>query len=141
MEMKKIIQGLILRILGLFVLMVRVTEVLQVTVLISIIAIDLLLYLLRSTDQISLLLDRQQQLNEKKLDLKSLLDAVRASENPANDGGPTMSDDWSGTFEWDSKADDARLNIFGISKYRKNQREVSYSYPYRTFAGGSLIPF
>lgn len=74
-----------------------------------------------------MLLDRQQQLHEKQSDLKALLEAFRASENSANDNPPVGVEDWSGTFEWDSRADDIKLNIFGISKYRANQREVGDS--------------
>ncbi|CAA7395540.1 unnamed protein product [Spirodela intermedia] len=75
-------------------------------------------------DQIRVLLDRQQQLHEKQSDLKALLEAFRASENYANDNLPVGVEDWSGSFEWDSRADDIKLNIFGISKYRANQREI-----------------
>ncbi|XP_057251044.1 ATP-dependent DNA helicase Q-like 2 isoform X2 [Beta vulgaris subsp. vulgaris] len=33
-------------------------------------------------------------------------------------------ENWSGSFGWDSQADDLRLNIFGISSFRANQREI-----------------
>ncbi|KAK8614748.1 hypothetical protein V6N13_068542 [Hibiscus sabdariffa] len=35
-----------------------------------------------------------------------------------------QAEDWSGSFDWDSRADDIRFNVFGISSYRPNQREV-----------------
>lgn len=41
------------------------------------------------------------------------------------DGASTSAEDWSGVFEWDARADDVKFNIFGIRKYRANQREVS----------------
>ncbi|XP_078440409.1 RECQ helicase L2 isoform X2 [Wolffia australiana] len=75
-------------------------------------------------DQIRVLLDRQQQLQEKKSDLKALLEAVRESENSASCNPPIIVEDWSGKFDWDSRADDVKLNVFGISKYRANQREI-----------------
>jgi hypothetical protein len=35
-------------------------------------------------------------------------------------------EDWSGTFEWDKRAADIRLNLFGIKSYRQNQHEVCF---------------
>ena len=37
-------------------------------------------------------------------------------------------EDWSGTFEWDKRAADIRLNLFGIKSYRQNQLEVQFLY-------------
>lgn len=64
---------------------------------------------------------------ERQSELKSLLEAFEASRgSPIQYGGSssTAVENWSGTFEWDSRADDARLNVFGIPAYRANQREV-----------------
>lgn len=52
-----------------------------------------------------------------------MLEQCKASEVTSNDN--ISAEDWSGAFEWDSLADDARFNVFGISSYRANQREVS----------------
>lgn len=56
-----------------------------------------------------------------------MLEAFEASRgSPIQYGGSssTAVENWSGTFEWDSRADDVRLNVFGIPVYRANQREV-----------------
>ncbi|XP_011028013.1 PREDICTED: mediator of RNA polymerase II transcription subunit 34 [Populus euphratica] len=79
-------------------------------------------------DQIKLLLERQEKLHERQSELKFLLEAYRASGtgNSANENASRSSslEDWSGSFEWDSQADDVRLNIFGIPSYRQNQKEI-----------------
>ncbi|KAJ4729096.1 ATP-dependent DNA helicase [Melia azedarach] len=77
-------------------------------------------------EQIKQLLDRQEQLQERKFDLKALLEACEASGSPVQHaGGSTATvENWSGSFEWDSRADDVRLNLFGIPAYRANQREI-----------------
>ncbi|KAL3598852.1 hypothetical protein D5086_006770 [Populus alba] len=79
-------------------------------------------------DQIKLLLERQEKLHERQSELKFLLEAYKASGtgNSANENASRSSslEDWSGSFEWDSQADDARLNIFGIPSYRQNQKEI-----------------
>ncbi|KAJ7003769.1 hypothetical protein NC653_008849 [Populus alba x Populus x berolinensis] len=79
-------------------------------------------------DQIKLLLERQEKLHERQSELKFLLEAYKASGtgNSANENASRSSslEDWSGSFEWDSQADDARLNIFGIPSYRQNQKEL-----------------
>ncbi|KAH9687594.1 ATP-dependent DNA helicase q1 [Citrus sinensis] len=78
-------------------------------------------------EQIKQLVDRQDQLYERQSELKSLLEAFEASRgSPIQYGGSssTAVENWSGTFEWDSRADDARLNVFGIPAYRANQREI-----------------
>lgn len=62
---------------------------------------------------------------ERKLELSAILEACKESENEANNVGSSAVENWSGTFEWDSEADDVRLNVFGISSYRANQREVT----------------
>ncbi|KAH9687596.1 ATP-dependent DNA helicase q1 [Citrus sinensis] len=77
--------------------------------------------------EIKQLVDRQDQLYERQSELKSLLEAFEASRgSPIQYGGSssTAVENWSGTFEWDSRADDARLNVFGIPAYRANQREI-----------------
>ncbi|KAK4261552.1 hypothetical protein QN277_004532 [Acacia crassicarpa] len=75
-------------------------------------------------DQIRALIERQEQLHERKSELKAILEACEESGNQVNDGAPSAVENWSGPFEWDSRADDVRLNIFGISAYRANQREI-----------------
>lgn len=78
--------------------------------------------------QISALIEHQDRLYERKSELKTLLKAVSASVTPVAPSCPDGSsavENWSEPFEWDSRADDIRFNIFGISKYRANQREVS----------------
>ncbi|XP_057518558.1 ATP-dependent DNA helicase Q-like 2 isoform X1 [Amaranthus tricolor] len=75
-------------------------------------------------DQIKILLDQQDKLYARQSELKALLEDCEASSSQENDGASTALENWSGSFEWDSKADDLRLNIFGISSYRANQREI-----------------
>ncbi|CAN7030951.1 unnamed protein product [Brassica rapa subsp. trilocularis] len=77
--------------------------------------------------QISALIEHQDRLYERKSELKTLLKAVAASVTPVASSCPDSSsavENWSEPFEWDSRADDIRFNIFGISKYRANQREI-----------------
>ncbi|VVA41201.1 PREDICTED: ATP-dependent DNA helicase, partial [Prunus dulcis] len=74
-------------------------------------------------DQIKILLDQQERLYERQSELKAILEACKESGYPVN-GASTNVEDWSGPFEWDSQADDTRFNIFGISAYRANQREI-----------------
>jgi ATP-dependent DNA helicase Q1 len=75
--------------------------------------------------QIQMLLEQQEKLYERQSELKTLLEACRASGNPVTDDASTTVENWSGQFEWDSEADDVRFNVFGISTYRANQREVN----------------
>ncbi|GLT73960.1 hypothetical protein SLA2020_457870 [Shorea laevis] len=75
-------------------------------------------------DQIRALLERQEKLYERQSELKALLEACQESGSPVKDGAATAVENWSGAFEWDSRADDIRLNVFGISTYRANQREI-----------------
>lgn len=76
-------------------------------------------------DQIKILLDQQENLYARQSELKALLEDCEASENHYDDDGTsTAVENWSGSFGWDSRADDVRLNIFGISSYRANQREI-----------------
>ncbi|XP_044502444.1 ATP-dependent DNA helicase Q-like 2 isoform X2 [Mangifera indica] len=74
--------------------------------------------------KIKQLLDRQEKLQERQSELKALLEACEASVSRTQCGGSVGVEDWSGHFEWDSRADDVRLNVFGISTYRANQREI-----------------
>ncbi|XVE53924.1 hypothetical protein DITRI_Ditri03aG0041000 [Diplodiscus trichospermus] len=69
-------------------------------------------------DQIRALLERQEKLYQRQSELKTLLETcpLPVTTVPA--------EDWSGPFDWDSRADDIRLNVFGISSYRPNQREI-----------------
>ena len=76
-------------------------------------------------DQIKIFLDRQEKLHDRQSELKSLLENCESSGNHASSGPVVSSENWSGPFEWDSEADDVRFNVFGISTYRPNQREVS----------------
>ncbi|XP_075109311.1 ATP-dependent DNA helicase Q-like 2 isoform X3 [Nicotiana tabacum] len=75
-------------------------------------------------DQIKLLLDRQEKLHERQSELKALLESCESSSGPGDDNAAVSVDDWSRPFVWDSQADDIRFNVFGISKYRANQREI-----------------
>ncbi|KAI5656677.1 hypothetical protein M9H77_25470 [Catharanthus roseus] len=75
-------------------------------------------------DQIKILLDQQEKLYEKQSELKALLENFESSRSPGNDATANSIENWSGTFGWDSQADDIRLNVFGISTYRANQREI-----------------
>lgn len=74
-------------------------------------------------DQIQVLLDQQERLYERQSELQALLEASKGPGLPVN-GASTSAEDWSGSFEWDSQADDLRFNVFGISAYRANQREI-----------------
>ncbi|XP_010540692.1 PREDICTED: mediator of RNA polymerase II transcription subunit 34 [Tarenaya hassleriana] len=74
--------------------------------------------------QISALIEQQDRLYERKSELKALLEALTTSGSPVNDSASNAVENWSGPFEWDSRADDIRFNIFGISSYRANQREI-----------------
>ncbi|XP_057510930.1 ATP-dependent DNA helicase Q-like 2 isoform X3 [Actinidia eriantha] len=75
-------------------------------------------------NQIKILLDRQEKLYERQSELKVLLEDCEALGSPRSDGTTVTVENCSGPFEWDSQADDVRFNIFGISKYRANQREI-----------------
>ncbi|KAK9095662.1 hypothetical protein Scep_027131 [Stephania cephalantha] len=75
-------------------------------------------------EEIKILLARQDKLYERQSELQRILEECKESRSTEN-GGPSISvENWSGSFEWDSRADDIRLNIFGISTYRANQREI-----------------
>lgn len=74
--------------------------------------------------QIKILLDRQEKLYERQCELKALLDSCKTSEDVIKDDSEDIVENWSGSFEWDSQADDVKFNIFGISTYRSNQKEV-----------------
>lgn len=81
-------------------------------------------------DQLKELLDRQDELYQRQSELKALLESCESSSRRSpgkNDGSSDCSENWSGTFEWDSHADDIRFNVFGIPTYRANQREVGIS--------------
>jgi len=78
-----------------------------------------------SAEKIRALIEKQERLYERKSELNSILEACKESENQANNAASSSAvENWNGTFEWDSQADDLRLNIFGISSYRANQKEV-----------------
>ncbi|XP_059441357.1 ATP-dependent DNA helicase Q-like 2 isoform X3 [Corylus avellana] len=74
--------------------------------------------------QIQMLLEQQEKLHERQSELKTLLEACKGSGDPVTDDASTTVENWSGQFEWDSEADDVRFNVFGISTYRANQREI-----------------
>jgi len=59
-------------------------------------------------DQIKALLEHQERLYERKSHLRSLLGGLKESENISTEENavPVAAEDWSGTFEWDSRADD-----------------------------------
>ncbi|EFJ22718.1 hypothetical protein SELMODRAFT_105080, partial [Selaginella moellendorffii] len=73
------------------------------------------------TAQIAVLCDRQARLLEEQAELRQLIDCCRASEE---DDIQIIEQDWSGNFEWDNEASNLLLNVFGISTYRRNQREI-----------------
>ncbi|KAK6934845.1 DEAD/DEAH box helicase domain [Dillenia turbinata] len=77
-------------------------------------------------EQINALIGRQEKLQERKSELKSVLEACGSDSGSAsnNGGGVGAVEDYSGTFDWDAEAEDVRLNVFGISSYRANQREI-----------------
>ncbi|KAI3505533.1 hypothetical protein L1887_27664 [Cichorium endivia] len=77
-------------------------------------------------DEIKNLLDKQEKLYEKQSELKAVLESYQGLEKPDEDEAATaiQPENWSGSFEWDNRADDIRLNIFGIPTYRANQREI-----------------
>ncbi|XP_008460413.2 ATP-dependent DNA helicase Q-like 2 isoform X1 [Cucumis melo] len=76
--------------------------------------------------EINVLLERQDNLYQRKSELQSLLELCKETEDSVSQGTGTStnSENWSGSFKWDSEADDIKLNIFGISSYRANQREI-----------------
>ncbi|XP_057799121.1 ATP-dependent DNA helicase Q-like 2 isoform X1 [Salvia miltiorrhiza] len=75
-------------------------------------------------EQIKALLEQQENLHERQSELKALLEHNESSRSHGGDEASVSVENWSGSFEWDSQADDVRLNIFGISAYRANQREI-----------------
>lgn len=75
-------------------------------------------------DQVRVLLEQQEKLYERQSELKALLEHNESSRSHRGDEASVSVDNWSGPFEWDSQADDVRLNLFGISAYRSNQREI-----------------
>ena len=79
-----------------------------------------------SAAEINVLLERQDNLYQRKSELQSLLELCKETEDSvSHTGTSTNSENWSGPFKWDSEANDVKLNIFGISTYRANQREVN----------------
>jgi len=75
-------------------------------------------------DKIKTLLDQQEELYERQSHLKALLEISKTSRDTSNTAPSVALEDWSGRFSWDSQADDMRFNVFGISSYRSNQREI-----------------
>ncbi|KAL9664806.1 hypothetical protein QQ045_020214 [Rhodiola kirilowii] len=75
-------------------------------------------------DQINMLLDQQDKLYQRQSELRVLLEQCSTSTEPVENGGPPSVEDWAGSFEWDTEADNIRFNVFGISSYRANQREI-----------------
>ncbi|GAB2230239.1 hypothetical protein Droror1_Dr00014497 [Drosera rotundifolia] len=77
-------------------------------------------------DQIKILLDQQEKLYQRQSELKALLEVeeYEASGSHQPEGCSAGVENWSGSFEWDSQGDDVRFNLFGISSYRANQREI-----------------
>ncbi|OEL16729.1 Mediator of RNA polymerase II transcription subunit 34, partial [Dichanthelium oligosanthes] len=63
-------------------------------------------------------------LYERQSQLKALLEVSKVSRNKSNYESSVTLEDWSGSFPWDSQADDTRFNLFGITSYRSNQREI-----------------
>ncbi|CAL9758102.1 unnamed protein product [Musa acuminata subsp. burmannicoides] len=75
-------------------------------------------------DQIKALLDRQEGLHKRQSELKALLEECETSKSTAQVDSSVATDDWSADFEWDARAEDIRFNVFSISSYRANQREI-----------------
>ncbi|XP_021294726.1 mediator of RNA polymerase II transcription subunit 34 isoform X2 [Herrania umbratica] len=75
-------------------------------------------------DQIRALLERQEKLYERQSELTALLEACPVAVKHVSARTTVQVEDWSGPFDWDSRADDIRFNVFGISSYRPNQREI-----------------
>ncbi|KAL7159725.1 hypothetical protein ABFS83_01G046900 [Erythranthe nasuta] len=76
-------------------------------------------------EQIKVLLDQQESLYQRQSELKVLLEHKESSRSNGDEEEASVSvKNWSGEFEWDSEADDVRFNVFGISAYRANQREI-----------------
>ncbi|VAH92534.1 unnamed protein product [Triticum turgidum subsp. durum] len=75
-------------------------------------------------DKIKTLLDQQEELYERQAQLKAMLEISKTSRDASNSAPSVALEDWSGKFSWDSQADDTRFNVFGISSYRSNQREI-----------------
>ncbi|XP_047091264.1 ATP-dependent DNA helicase Q-like 2 [Lolium rigidum] len=75
-------------------------------------------------DKIKMLLDQQEELYERQSHLKALLEISKTSRDTSDTAPSVALEDWSGKFSWDSQADDMRFNVFGISSYRSNQREI-----------------
>ncbi|KAK6274361.1 hypothetical protein POUND7_004070 [Theobroma cacao] len=75
-------------------------------------------------DQIRALLERQEKLYERQSELTALLETCPVAVKHDSARTTVQVEDWSGPFDWDSRADDIRFNVFGISSYRPNQREI-----------------
>ncbi|KAH6836351.1 RECQ helicase L2 [Perilla frutescens var. hirtella] len=75
-------------------------------------------------DQINALLEQQEKLYDRQSELKALLEHNGSARCCGGDEASVSVENWSGPFEWDSQADDVRLNVFGISAYRANQQEI-----------------
>ncbi|KAG0625747.1 hypothetical protein M758_2G078000 [Ceratodon purpureus] len=80
-------------------------------------------------DNIESLLQTQESLFLREAELEqqlSLCRDVAAHDESGGTVGASMlgREDWSGTFEWDERAADIRLNLFGIKSYRQNQHEI-----------------
>ncbi|XP_073288056.1 ATP-dependent DNA helicase Q-like 2 isoform X4 [Primulina huaijiensis] len=75
-------------------------------------------------EQIKVLLNQQEMLHERQSELKALLEQNESSTSHGGDETTVSVENWSGPFEWDHQADDVRFNVFGISSYRANQREI-----------------
>ncbi|KAL4302340.1 hypothetical protein GQ457_10G015510 [Hibiscus cannabinus] len=74
--------------------------------------------------QIRELLARQENLHERRSELQALLGTCPTDVMDVSATTTAQAEDWSGSFDWDSRADDIRFNVFGISSYRPNQREI-----------------
>ncbi|XP_047342370.1 ATP-dependent DNA helicase Q-like 2 [Impatiens glandulifera] len=75
-------------------------------------------------DQIKVLLNKQDKLYDRQTELKTLLEGCEDARSVRDEDTSTPVEDWSHSFAWDSNADDVRFNVFGITKYRSNQREI-----------------
>lgn len=75
-------------------------------------------------DQIKILFDKQEYLHMRQSELKTLLEDCNATGTQVADSFSNTVESWSGPFEWDGEAENVRFNIFGISSYRANQKEI-----------------
>ncbi|KAI5071425.1 hypothetical protein GOP47_0013676 [Adiantum capillus-veneris] len=86
--------------------------------------------LIQVQEQLDYLLERQETLLEQQTELQCLLDSMCDASKEGNnsvrqkDAAESSEKNWTGPFRWNKEADSTLLNVFGISSYRTNQREI-----------------